>query len=79
MGGRGGRVVVSKKQLDQRIEKLFKILENCEICPKKCRVNRSIGKRGFCQLGELPVVSARSSLQAVTLPVSFVRIMRFPN
>lgn len=47
-----------KKDLNQRIEKLFKVLENCEICPRKCQVNRLKGERGFCQLGELPMVSS---------------------
>jgi len=27
------------KKLNLRIEKLFKILENCEICPRKCQIN----------------------------------------
>lgn len=49
---------LSKKDLNQKIEKLFKILENCEICPRKCRVNRVKGERGYCQLGDLLVVSA---------------------
>lgn len=49
---------LSKKELDSRIEKLFKILENCEICPRKCHVNRLKEKTGFCKLGDLPVVSA---------------------
>jgi len=49
---------LSKKQLDQRIEKFFKILENCEICPKKCHRNRLASEKGFCQLGSLPMVSA---------------------
>jgi len=31
---------LSKTELNQRIEKLFRILENCEICPRKCHVNR---------------------------------------
>jgi len=48
----------SKKELNLRIEKLFEILENCEICPRKCHVNRLKGEKGFCQLGELPTVSA---------------------
>lgn len=47
-----------KKDLDQRIKKLFKILENCEICPRKCHKNRVKGEKGFCQLGRLPLVSA---------------------
>jgi len=49
---------LSKKELDFRIEKLFKILENCEICPRKCHVNRSKGEMGICQVGRLPVVSS---------------------
>jgi len=49
---------LSSKELNLRIEKLFKILKSCEICPRKCRVNRVRGKKGFCKLGELPMVSA---------------------
>jgi putative pyruvate formate lyase activating enzyme len=49
---------LSKKELDLRIEKLFKILEKCEICPRKCHVNRLKGQKGYCQLGYLPMVSA---------------------
>lgn len=49
---------LSKKELSQRIEKLFKNLKNCEICPKKCHRDRLAGERGFCQSGQLPMVSA---------------------
>jgi putative pyruvate formate lyase activating enzyme len=49
---------LTKKELEERIERLFKILERCEICPKRCRVNRLKGEKGFCQLGYLPMVSA---------------------
>lgn len=49
---------ISKKELDKRIEKLFKILKNCQICPRRCRVDRLKGGKGFCRLGELPVISA---------------------
>jgi len=49
---------LSKKELNQRIEKLFKNLKNCEICPKKCHRDRLTGERGFCQLGSEPVISA---------------------
>lgn len=49
---------LSEKELDFRIEKLFKILENCEICPKKCHINRLKGEIGFCQLKALPMVSS---------------------
>jgi putative pyruvate formate lyase activating enzyme len=50
---------LSQEELNQRIEKLFKILENCEVCPRKCQVNRLKNKKsGFCRLGFLPMVSA---------------------
>lgn len=35
--------------------------EGCELCPRKCYVNRTNGGRGFCRMGAEPVV-ARASL-----------------
>lgn len=52
---------LSKKEINQRIKKLFKNLENCEICPRKCHVNRLKGEKGFCQLSFLPMVSSYHS------------------
>jgi len=49
---------LTKEKLNFRIEKLFKILENCKICPRKCHINRLKSEKGFCRLGELPMVSA---------------------
>lgn len=49
---------LSKKELEKRTKKLFKILENCEICPQKCYVNRVKNKKGVCQLEALPMVSS---------------------
>ncbi len=39
------------------IHKLVKILESCELCPRKCRVNRLRGERGFCRSGNELVIS----------------------
>lgn len=50
-----------KKELEKRIKKLFEILENCEICPRECRVNRLKGEKGYCQLGNLPTISTSHS------------------
>lgn len=47
-----------KENINKRIEKLFKVLENCEVCPRKCHVNRIGGEKGFCKLGKLAFVSA---------------------
>jgi len=49
---------LSKKEFEKRIGKAFKILENCEICPRNCHINRIKGKEGYCKLGALPEVSA---------------------
>lgn len=45
-------------ELDRRIEKLYKILESCELCARKCRVNRLEGEEGYCRSGKELVVSS---------------------
>ena len=42
------------------IEKI-KELEKCEICPRKCKVNRLKGEKGFCNLGSEVKVALVSS------------------
>lgn len=49
---------ISEKELDRRIKKAYKILEKCEICPRKCGVNRLKNERGFCRVGKEPIVSS---------------------
>jgi len=48
----------------QKIKKIQKALENlihheteCRLCPRECRVNRSRGEKGFCQMGSQAVLS----------------------
>ena len=45
-------------ELERRAETLEARLASCDICPRKCHVNRLDGDRGFCHSGYLPVVSA---------------------
>lgn len=35
-------------ELKKRIDKALKILEKCELCERKCQVNRTKGEKGFC-------------------------------
>lgn len=49
---------LKKEDLERRIKKAFKILENCTLCPRKCKVNRAKGEKGYCQLEYLPKISA---------------------
>lgn len=44
----------------EKIEKAFCLMEKCTICPRKCRVNRIKGEKGFCEGGYLPKVSSYS-------------------
>ena len=39
-------------ELKNRIQKLYSILENCELCPRKCRVNRLKDEKGYCRSGK---------------------------
>lgn len=46
-------------ELKQRAERLWAVMESCELCPRACGVNRLEGEKGFCQApGAELVVSA---------------------
>lgn len=40
------------------VERLYKILEHCTLCPRNCKVNRLNDEKGFCGVGLLPLVSS---------------------
>ncbi|MFH8119997.1 MAG: radical SAM protein [Candidatus Aenigmatarchaeota archaeon] len=44
--------------IEERIEKLYKILERCELCPRKCHVNRAKNEKGVCGAGKKLKVSS---------------------
>jgi putative pyruvate formate lyase activating enzyme len=37
-------------ELEKRAEQAYKILENCTLCPRNCKVNRIEGELGYCQI-----------------------------
>ena len=43
-------------ELKRRAEALEARLASCDICPRKCGVNRLNGELGFCHSGALPIV-----------------------
>ena len=45
-------------ELDNRIDVLYRILESCELCPRKCRVNRLENEIGICRSGKELMVSS---------------------
>jgi len=52
---------IEEEELDRRIEKAYKLLASCELCPHKCRVNRIKGEQGFCRSGEEVIISSYNS------------------
>jgi len=45
-------------ELDERIEKLMAILNECNLCPRACGVNRNRGETGYCNSDNHLVVSS---------------------
>ncbi|MCL7416010.1 MAG: radical SAM protein [ANME-2 cluster archaeon] len=49
--------LVESEEIDDRIEKLYARLEQCNICPRECKVNRLQGETGYCEADADLVVS----------------------
>jgi putative pyruvate formate lyase activating enzyme len=49
---------LSKREFKKKIDRLFDILKNCEICPRRCHINRIAGEVGYCKLKSLPKISS---------------------
>ncbi|MCM8763095.1 MAG: radical SAM protein [Candidatus Omnitrophica bacterium] len=45
-------------ELKKKISALNKILVSCTLCPRKCKINRIKGEKGFCQAGKDARVSS---------------------
>jgi putative pyruvate formate lyase activating enzyme len=41
-----------------KFEEAERILKECTLCPRECRVDRTAGERGFCRTGNKPFVSS---------------------
>jgi len=51
---------IKNKKLDEIIDKLYSMLESCVLCPRKCKVNRLKGEKGYCNSGEKLQISSYS-------------------
>jgi putative pyruvate formate lyase activating enzyme len=54
----GYLVLLESGELQRRIDVLNEILHSCELCPRKCRINRSAGERGYCRAGNVLEISS---------------------
>jgi putative pyruvate formate lyase activating enzyme len=44
--------------LKEKIEKAYKILKSCVLCPRRCKVNRLSDERGICKTGKQAAVAS---------------------
>jgi len=56
--------------LKSAAEKAHKMLASCELCPRRCRVNRLKGELGFCKTGAEPLVYSYLCHQGEEPPIS---------
>lgn len=49
------------KILEKRLDNAYRVLEECTLCPRRCRVNRLQGDRGFCKFAKELYISSFSS------------------
>ena len=50
--------LLEKGELDKRIEALYERMSPCRLCPHECKVDRLRGEKGFCKVGDKPIVSS---------------------
>jgi putative pyruvate formate lyase activating enzyme len=63
--------MISKVELESRVNAAYGLLEFCRVCPRECGVNRLQDDRlGFCRSGLSPVVSSVSPHHGEEPPVS---------
>jgi len=60
-------------ELKKITDALFLSLESCQICPRRCKVNRLDNKKGFCKTGLLPKIFSFMVHHGEEPPVSGTR------
>jgi putative pyruvate formate lyase activating enzyme len=59
-------------ELKKIAEALFLSLESCQICPRRCKINRLDGKKGFCKTAALPEIFSFMAHHGEEPPISGV-------
>lgn len=45
-------------QLKKITKRLYRVMQDCTLCPRECRINRLSNEQGFCRVKKLPMVSS---------------------
>ena len=54
----GYRSLCREGILQKRVKILAGIMKCCILCPHRCRVDRTAGEKGFCRLGDRPMIDS---------------------
>jgi len=60
-------------ELRERAQRAGQILKACQLCPRRCGVNRTRGERGFSRSGLFPIVSSYNVHHGEEPPISGAR------
>lgn len=66
-------IVVPGAPITKRVEDLLEMLQSCELCPRKCRVDRTKGAEGFCRLSGDAVMNSAFPHHGEEPPLSGTR------
>lgn len=66
-------VNLSEQEFEERIKEAYSLLEECCLCPHRCKTRRKEGQTGICRCGILPVVSSCNAHHGEEPPVSGLR------
>lgn len=69
----GYTALVSSGQADLRIQRLYQLMDPCELCPRRCGAKRLSGETGYCSAGNLPVVADHCAHHGEEPPLSGTR------
>jgi len=61
---------VEKEVFEQNIDKLYKKLEKCDICPKKCGADRLAGQKGLCRTADKIFIASANLHTGEEPPIS---------
>ncbi len=49
---------MEKDEFEKKISRLYDILQDCTLCPRRCRIDRTKGEKGYCNSGMELIVSS---------------------
>ena len=61
------------KDIKERAEQAYRLLQKCRVCPRRCGVDRLNGERGFCRVGKNPMISSGNVHFGEEPPISGTR------